>query len=332
MDFIDYKYVGLVSSRLERFKKRGNDTYNCRCPLCGDSQSNKSKTRGYILSKGDKTLYYCHNCGASMSLGNFIKTLDPTLYKEYAQERFVEKHNKIERPKEPDITSFKKPTFISGTPLNKLKKVSQLDPAHPAKMYIDSRLIPTPFHARLFYAPKFKAWVNTIVPDKFDATKDEPRLIIPFLDENGDLFAFQGRSFAKDGIRYITIILDETKPRLFGLDKLDTSKTFYVTEGPIDSMFLPNAIAMAGADLPTVLNKDNAIIVFDNEPRNKDIVKRIEKYINQGYKVCIWPEYVPYKDINEMVMSGLTTFKNIIDNNIYQGLAAKARLASWKKV
>ena len=332
MDYIDYKYINLVSNRLERFKKRGNDAYNCRCPLCGDSQSNKAKTRGYILSRKGTAVYYCHNCGASMSLGNFIKTLDPTLYKEYAQERFVEKHNKTARPPEPDITSFKKPKFIKESPLIKLKKISQLDPTHPAKMYIESRLIPTPFHARLFYAPKFKEWVNSIIPEKFDATKDEPRLIIPFIDEEGNLFAFQGRSFAKDGIRYITIILDDSKPKLFGLDKLDSNKTFYVTEGPIDSMFLPNAIAMAGADLPTTLNKDKAVIIFDNEPRNKDIVKRIEKYINQGYKVCIWPDYVPYKDINEMVMSGLTTYKKIIDENIYQGLSAIARLSLWKKV
>jgi hypothetical protein len=266
-----------------------------------------------------------------MSLGNFIKTLDPTLYKEYAQERFVAKHTPQEQ-KPIDITSFEKPKFIKESPLKMLKKVSQLRPDHPAKQYVDSRLIPTPFHAKLFYVPKFKAWVNTFIPDKFDASIDEPRMVIPFIDKEGTLFALQGRSFSKDGIRYITIVIDDSKPKLFGLDSVDMNKTFYVTEGPIDSMFLPNAIAMAGADLPTDLNKDNAVIVFDNEPRNKEIVRRIEKYIDQGYKVAIWPEYIPYKDINEMVMSGLSTYKKIIDENVFQGLAAKARMATWKKV
>lgn len=331
MDFIDYKYANLLSPRLERFKKQTNNVYNFRCPLCGDSHTKKSKTRGYILSKADKTVFYCHNCGASMSLGNFIKTLDPTLYKEYAQERFVAKHTPQEQ-KPIDITSFEKPRFIKESPLKMLKKVSQLRPDHPAKQYVDSRLIPTPFHAKLFYVPKFKAWVNTFIPDKFDASIDEPRMVIPFIDKEGTLFALQGRSFSKDGIRYITIVIDDSKPKLFGLDSVDMNKTFYVTEGPIDSMFLPNAIAMAGADLPTDLNKDKAVIVFDNEPRNKEIVRRIEKYIDQGYKVAIWPEYIPYKDINEMVMSGLSTYKKIIDENVFQGLAAKARMATWKKV
>lgn len=330
MDFIDYKYVGLISNRLDMFKRRGNDSYNCRCPLCGDSKSNRSKTRGYILSKKGNAVYYCHNCGVSVAFGKFIEMLDPEMYKQYKQEKFVDKHNKVERPV--DITSFEKPKFIRESPLKQLKKISQLDPSHPAKMYVDSRKIPTPYHARLFYAPKFKKWVNSIIPEKFDDTKDEPRLIIPFIDEEGSLFAFQGRSFSKEGIRYITIILDDSKPKLFGLDKVNMDERFYVTEGPIDSMFLPNAIAMAGADLGSSLNRDNAVIVFDNEPRNSEIVKRMSKYIDQGYKLSFWPDYIPYKDINEMSMSGLSNYQKIIDDNIFQGLAAKARLSTWKKV
>lgn len=334
MDYIDYKYVGLISSRLPMFKKRGN-VYNFRCPLCGDSKSNRTKTRGYILDKKGNTVYYCHNCGASMSLGNFIKTLDPDMHKAYVQERFVNK-NEDNKPIL-DITSFEKPKFIRTTALGNLKKVSQLDWNHPVKTYVNSRLIPAKLHCKLFFAPKFKQWVNTIIPDKFDTSapdfRDEPRLIIPFLDPDGNMFAFQGRSFSNKGIRYITIIINSEVPKLYGLDSVNFEKPFFVTEGPIDSMFLSNAIAMAGADLPNhTIDKKNATIVFDNEPRNKEIVKKIEKYIDLGFKVSIWPDWIPYKDINEMILNGMQNIENIISQNTYEGLSAKMRLTSWKKV
>lgn len=334
MDYIDYKFVGMISNRLALFKQRGS-VYNFRCPLCGDSKTNRTKTRGYLLSKKGTTMFFCHNCGASMSLGNFIKELDPEIHKEYIQERFVVKHSTVEPVV--DITSFKKPKFIKNTSLGSLKKVSQLDWNHPVKTYVNSRLIPAKMHCRLFFAPKFKTWINTLVPDKFDIDhegfKDEPRLVIPFIDKNGDMFALQGRSFSNKGIRYITIVINPDVPKLYGLDTVDFDKRFYVTEGPIDSMFLSNAIAMAGADLPYhTIDKKNATIVFDNEPRNREIVKKIEKYIDLGFDVSIWPEWIPYKDINEMVLNGMTNIEKIINENTYQGLSAKMKLSSWKKV
>jgi hypothetical protein len=335
MDFIDYKYIGLISSRLPKFKKKGT-VYNFRCPICGDSKNDKNKTRGYLLEKKGNTLYFCHNCGASMSLGNFIKFLDPEVHKEYTQEKFVNKNTDKQRaPME--MATFEPPKFIKNTALSSLKKVSQLEWNHPVKTYVTNRLIPPKFHCKLFFAPKFKEWVNSLVPNKFDTDvegfRDEPRLIIPFIDQQGNLFAFQGRSFSNKGIRYITIVLNSDVPKLYGLDNSDLNKPFYVTEGPIDSMFLDNAIAMAGADLPTdMIDKKNATIIFDNEPRNKEIVKRIEKYIDLGFKVAIWPDYIPYKDINEMVLNGMKNIDAIIKNNTYEGLYAKMRLTSWKKI
>jgi len=339
MLFIDVKYVGLLSGRLERFKRKSDNTYNCRCPICGDSQSNKAKTRGYIYEKKGNMMYYCHNCGASMSLGSFIKTIDPNLFKEYTQEQFIEKYGstgKLTTPK-PDITKIAIPHFIKFSPLKKLKKISQLDHMHPAKRYVDKRKIPSRLQYKLFYAPKFKQWVNTFVPGKFaDEAVDEPRLIIPFLDQQGNFFGLQGRAFGPNNVRYITIIVDDTKPKIFGLDTVDTSKTIYVTEGPIDSMFLDNAIAMAGADLDTswLVNKDRLVMVYDNEPRNKDIVKRIQNAVDKGFKVCIWPHDLPHKDVNDMVMDGMssTEIKTMIDTHTYHDLSAQLALTNWKKI
>ena len=80
MDHVDSKYVNLISARLEKFKRVKTDLYNFRCPICGDSKKNKSKTRGYIYSVKSNTNFKCHNCGASMSLNNFIKKVDPAVH------------------------------------------------------------------------------------------------------------------------------------------------------------------------------------------------------------------------------------------------------------
>ncbi|NDG33366.1 DNA primase, partial [bacterium] len=220
--------------------------------------------------------------------------------------------------------------------LNTLKKVSQLDHAHPAKRYVESRKIPSNIHFKLFYAPKFKAFVNSLVPDKFDSSIDEPRLIIPFVDQNQNLIGFQGRNFSNEGIRYITIMLDKDKPKVYGLESCNLKEKFYVFEGPIDSMFIKNSIAMAGSSLDKLLEpyKANAVIVYDNEPRNKEIINNIEKYVSHGYKVCVWPDGIQEKDINEMILGGkqAADIKLIIDNNTFVGLSAMIKVKTWKKV
>lgn len=341
MDWIDQKYIGLIGIRLERFAKRGN-SYNFRCPLCGDSQKNKYKTRGYIVEKATSALFYCHNCGASMRFGKFLEHIDSNLAADYNKERFEERYAKAPVVEQkPDISKVQIPRFLRGdSPLKQIKKISQLVHDHPAKKYVSRRQIPTKMHHKLFYAPKFKTWVNTIIPDKFDTTTDEPRLIIPFLTKEGECYGFQGRSFDKNALlRYITIMIDPNKPKVFGLDTVDTSKTFYILEGPIDSMFIENSIAMAGADVSSIFKsggnvKDNAVFVYDNEPRNSQIVGRMEQAIQDGYKVCIWPSSIEQKDVNDMVLAGRkpADVQLIIDVNTYSNLSALAHLSLWSKV
>lgn len=345
LNWVDNKFVGLISGRLQRFTKKNSTLWNFRCPICGDSQKNKFKARGFFYEKSGNLFFICHNCHASMSFSNFLKNVDPELHKEHSLESFKERKaalvteslNSRSDPA-PDIAKFQKPKFIKYTELNTLKKVSQLDPAHPAKRYVVSRKIPNYFHSRLFYTPKFKAFTNKLKPGKFENIEvDEPRLIIPLVDNLGNLFGFQGRSFSKTGIRYITIILNDDPPKVFGIDNVNKTKTVYVFEGPIDSMFIPNSIAMVGSslDLSTLpIDKEKFVVVFDNEPRNKEIVKQVEKYISMGYRVCIWPDHIEQKDINDMVLAGTKEqdVKLIIDNNTYQGLSALVRFNAWKKI
>lgn len=337
MLWLDHKYINLMSSRLERFSRVNANTYKFRCPICGDSQKDTRKTRGYVYMRKGTLKFFCHNCNASMGLAWFIKTQDPTLYAEYLKDRMLENGHKDETQE--FVNKMKKPVFVKTTGLKDLKKVSQLKPDHPVKLYIQKRLIPSDTHHKLFLVSKFKEWVNTMLPDKFeDVEKDEPRLILPFLDKDKNLFGFQGRSFRKTGVRYITIMLNDEQPKIFGLDTMDPSKDIYVVEGPIDSLFLPNGIASAGGDLISPLQqldvqKDNFVVVYDNEPRNKETITKIEKAIDSGYRVCIWPTAMEQKDINDMVLVGYTKeqVKDIIDDCTYSGPTAKLHFALWRK-
>lgn len=344
MQWIDQKYIGALAPRLQMFAKKDNDVWNMRCPICGDSRKSKTKARGYILGKGGSYVYTCHNCNVSMPFGKFLQTVDPAAYRDYLVERYIERGEtsteKIKEPS-PDISRFITPKFIKYTALANLKKISQLDIDHPARKYVVKRQIPTKYHAKLFYAPKFKTWTNTLIPNKFDlSNKDHPRLIIPFVDSGGNLFGYQGRAFFDTHPpKYITIILNDEKPRVYGLESVNMSERVYVVEGPIDSMFIHNCIAMAGAHLDKTANDiglkpSNTTIVYDNEPRNENIINAIAKVIDLGYNVCIWPDNVEHKDINEMISGGMTSrqIEKLIDQHTYRDLFAKIRLTQWKKI
>jgi hypothetical protein len=126
----------------------------------------------------------------------------------------------------------------------------------------------------------------------------------------------------------------EERPKIFGLDKFNFNEQYFIVDGAIDSMFLDNAVAMAGAEGNThgVQKPENSIFVFDAEPRNKEIHKRMERVIKSGHKICIWPSDVPGKDINEMYLNGLHDVEKIIENNTYYGLQAELKFAAWRKV
>lgn len=338
VDHIDLKYAMMLSNRLENWKVKNQNPYriNFRCPICGDSAKTKSKSRGWLLEYKNRFAFYCHNCGAPdhRSFHKFLKHVDGLLYKDYVTDKFIEdKPNKSEETKE---NSFK--VEFKHDPLKDIKKISSLKFDHPAKQYIQKRKIPSDQHYRIFYAPKFKKWINSYIPSKFNFKKDEPRLIFPLLNENGKMFGVSSRSFDPNGLRYITIMFDETKYKIFGLDKIDFDKPYYIVEGAIDSLFLRNSLAMVGADgnLKGLKNLENCTIVFDNEPRNKEICRKMNLLIKKNIQICIWPNYLSEKgkDINDLFLSGMNRkqIKKVIDDNTYKGLEAEIKFHEWKKL
>ena len=323
MDLVDSKYISLVSSRLQKFKKVKADLYNFRCPICGDSQKNKNKSRGYFYVVKNNTNFKCHNCGASLSLNNFLKKIDTTLYKQYTMEKFKEGHTGKNFVVDQPVLKFNKPVFRKKVDLPKATENDS------AKNYLLKRkLNPDKF----YYAERFKSWVNT-QKKTFDYTgRDEPRIIILMYDEEKQLIGFQGRALDSSPNKYITIMLQEDAPKIYGLDSINREKPIYIVEGPFDSTFVENGVAMCGADVDVgSFGWSNYIWVLDNEPRNGEITNRISKLIDRGEKVVIWPSNVTEKDINDMVLSGHDVM-SMLKSSTYSGLEAKIKFNNWKKV
>jgi DNA primase len=198
------------------------------------------------------------------------------------------------------------------------------------------RRIPEEYFSKLYLSNKFQAYVNKLKPGTFGEETEKyehPRLIIPFYDVDGEVFAIQGRAFGKEQPKYITLKLYENKQKIFGLDRINLHKTIYIVEGPIDSLFIDNCIAAAGADIQLPGDQKDVVFVFDNEPRNKEIIKRMYKVIDDNYKLVIWPDDIKEKDINELIMNDKTKtqVQNIISDNTYSGLSALTKLNSYKR-
>ena len=322
MNHIDSKFIGLVSSRLLKFKRVKSNLFNFRCPICGDSQKNKSKTRGYIYTVKADVNFKCHNCGASMTFNNFLKEVDPVLQKQYVFERFKDSKTGRGTVVEEPIFKFEAPKFKKSIDLPKASENPR------SSGYLMARKIDA---SKFYYAKKFKKFANSLKPT-FDSEKyDEDRIIIPLYYEK-NLIGFQGRSIDPNPVKYITVMLDDDAPKIYGLDDIRTDAPVYVTEGPFDSTFIRNAIAMCGADADvSKWGISNPVWIYDNEPRNREIVNRIAKTIDTGDSVVIFPSSIDEKDINDMVMAGHDVQK-IVECNTYRGLEAKLKFNTWKKI
>ena len=340
MHWLETKYISLVSNRLRNYKRKSSSLYCFSCPFCGDSETDKKRARGYVYTKKGNTMFHCHNCELTYNFNNFLKNLDFQMYSEFSLEKLKDEKSPQQKELEDFVEKMKKPVFLQSGPLKGLKKVSQLTADHPCKAFVANRQIPNPYHTKMFFCPKFFTWANEIIPGKFDEVSllyDEPRLLIPFFDTEKNMHAFQGRSLdSKSKTRYITIVNDETTPKVYGLDSVDFNKKTYVFEGPIDSMFVSNSIATAGGDLVSTvkdLPKKNLVVVYDNEPRSVETKKKLDKAIINGYNVCIWPSNLEHKDVNDMILAGLSAdfVRYIIDTHTYNDLRAKLALNMWSK-
>jgi len=325
--YIDKKYINMVSPQLERFKWKSQSVANCRCPICGDSRKNKSKARGFFFPKKNDYFFKCHNCGVGHSVYRFLQAVAPAVAQEYALERWRNGENGKSNYVKPVETEIALPKAQIRLP-----RIDSLPTDHIARQYLAGRGVP---HLdRFYFTDGFGDWVRSIDPTYTTLPNDE-RIVIPFVNKAGELVAAQGRclSGSKNSIRYITVKFSKDGRAIYGEDRLDYSKRIYAVEGPIDSVFLDNAIALAGSELAhaTRLFSD-CVVVYDNEPRNTEIVHKVEAAIRDGYTVCVWSDSIAEKDINDMVLAGRSPHEvqRIIDECACSGLTALARFSQWR--
>ena len=338
MLYIDSKYAKLVGHKLRNFAEKGEYHWNFSCPICGDSKKNTLKARGHIKEYQNRLVYKCFNCGISLSFGNLLKRIDPLMYNEYVTENYKESvSTKTPHTNIKDVIIMKPVVNLTDANLEGLDGCDTLPITHQAVSYLISRKIPKDKWHKFYHTDSFKKFTNKLKPEQFDSVKnDHARLVIPFFTSAGKMFAYQGRAYGEEQPKYYTIKLDESEEKIYGLDTIDYSKPIHVVEGPIDSILLDNGLAVSGSsfDVPTIRSlAANATLILDNEPRNNEIVKFLGKYIEKNFKVCIWPESIEEKDINEMILAGKTKqqIMDIINTNTYQGLYATVKFNQWRK-
>ena len=339
---VESKYIGLISHRLRNFKRKQDYLWNFSCPLCGDSKKNLLKARGYVYKKGNNLFYSCKNCGIGTSLGKLLENVDGSLYKEYVLERY--------KSGESGFSNFKEPTFNVPSPrFDKLDKpkifehaefCSNLSSEHFCLAYLKNRQIPKEFYSQLLFTSHYKKFIDALVPNHGKKLIDDARVIIPFYDVYNNLIAVSGRALETSDktLRYITIRTTDSEEKLvFGMDRVSVYEPVRVVEGPLDSLFVKNCIASADANLAIVAENISAgkkVLIFDNEPRNKEIVKLMQESIKSNHNIVIWPNTIQAKDVNEMIMSGISVdeIESIISSNTFNGLQAQTKFVFWKKV
>ena len=332
---IDLKYIMMISHRLDRFKRKDDYLFNFRCPICGDSSTNKTKARGYIYKKKNDMFYKCHNCDAGKTFGGLLETTDPMLHKEYVMERYKAGVTAPRANTTPEF-NFSKPSFEHKHDDklidNLMDRVDKLDPNHIAVQYVKSRQIPEDKWKRLYHIDDISK-ISQLAPKyKNRITTTESRLVIPFFDESGRMTGLTLRDYGNSSLRYIMVKINEEFPTVFGLDVIHKEHPVKIVEGPLDSLFLDNCLAAAGSAFNKIkdLNIENPIVIIDNEPRNEAICNILHKNIKDGHKVVIWPDTIIQKDINDMVLANLDV-EDLISNNVFQGLEAELKFRNWRK-
>jgi len=336
MKYIDVKYLRLLSPQLNLFTDKGNDLFNFRCPICGDSERDQTRARGYVFPADNRLIFKCHNCGDSRGIGNLLRSVDPRLADEYRMEMFEAKFGNKPQKKSVEKLITPAPLFQANSPskvllaLDGVKRLSDLPNDHEACQYMRSRKIDD--LSGLFYCDDDNVLEKLSTAYIGRIRGGVSRILIPFTDRTGNLVGLTGRALSPDALRYLHIKITED-PLIYGLDKWEPTEYTYVVEGQFDSMFLPNALAVGGSDLAKmteIVDKHNTVFVFDNEPRNRENIKKLRKLVSEGYSVCVWPSQIEQKDVNDMVMAGIDV-KKIIDLNTERGLSAELAINDWSR-
>lgn len=339
MIWLEVKFANLLGAHLPLFKHRKTNPYlaTFRCPICGDSHRNKLKTRGYIFQHSQHLFVYCHNCNYSASFRKFLKHQNPYLYDEFALELFKENSHGVPITEVEEV--FATPVPVKSRTADKMGLFDLIVPSITSSTlvnYLKQRKIPENKWKYIFYTEDFPLLVKKVFPEKHISEPKHHRLVIPFYDPAGkEVVGICARVLpGADPMkhkRYYSIS-HPGYPKLWKPADLDTSRTVYVTEGVMDAFFLDNACSMLGSSIDTGVLRimfNDFVMVFDNEPRNRQILDQMVRKVKEGCKVVVWSNRVKGKDINEMVENGS---KINVQDRTFSGLEALLNISYYRKV
>lgn len=334
MNFTDHTFLKLITPRLERARWTRADVLTCRCWVCGDSATNKRKARGHFTSNGDYTNYGCFNCQISMSLWDALSQIDPYIFNEYKLAKMKEKYgDRPEREELPDASTFNTGVTSSGLIFSELPSIWSLPETHPARVAVEGRCIPR--WAEVLYAKNFPKWASETIPQliKWRKVDPHPRFVLPVFDKTSIPLGLVARAFGHEEPKYCNVNFNPEKEYLYGLDRVDKTKRTFVTEGPVDSLMIPNAIAVMSSALHKYTSPTPTTYIFDNQPRNKEVCALIGRMIRRGSDVFVWPTNVKQKDLNDLVQDGWTSAQivDMIDTNTFSGMRAELQFNEWRR-
>lgn len=340
--FVDNEFALRLFYTYRNFKQVSMSPFKLQasCPVCGDSTTDTHKARFWYYIWKDEAFIHCYNCDYSMGFGKFLEDQDEALYREYLiEKRKEETFGRVVDHHKPVEISDKLNSKLVIEKLDFCTRLDKLPKNHPIIKYVESRCIPESAYTRLWFTKQWQEMVNA-TKQTYDNPKQECRLVIPIYNSDKKIEAYQGRALSsKAKQKYMTIKASEDATKIYGVDMVDINKPFvYTMEGPIDSLFIENAIAITGGSisLDVVPFADKRIWVLDNEPRHPDTINRMKKLIKAGEKVLFWDE-APWhsKDINDMIKNeGATAqeIKDYIDNNWEFGIMAQLRMTKFCKI
>lgn len=337
---VDEKFLNQISSALPLFKIKQRKPFlaNFRCPFCGDSKKSIHKARGYAYEKGAGLNYKCHNCQYTTSLGNLIKRVNPSVYDEYVLENYQNTVARSRTAHSKPKFDFKSPDFKKSILDELMEPVSGLSPDHECVKYCDSRKIPNSVHHLLYYCSNIKKLEQLSEKYKDKMTSEEARLVLPVFNERGQITGCIARAIQDHPIKYLNVRLNEDLHMIYGMERVEKNKRVFVVEGPIDSLFLPNAIAVNTSALwiaEKALPFSEKTYISDNQPRNREIVKLMGKFQKQGMRCFVWPSNLTeFKDVNDLILGGWSSEKivELVEKNSFRDLELMVKIEQWRKV
>ena len=225
----------------------------------------------------------------------------------------------VEEPK----FDFKKPVFKKSLDLPRASEVPI------ATKYLEKRKIDP---SKFYFTKEFQKWTNTHKQTFDTIHRDESRVIIPLHDTEKNLIGFQGRSLGPNSVKYITVMLNEDAPKIYGLDKIDEKN---LSTSPKDHSTRPLWKTRLLCAVPIlILGRLVGAVIFGFLITNlvtEKSLKESTRPLDRGDQVIIWPKQIVEKDVNDMALAG-HDIMSILESNTYSGLKAKVKFNTWKKV